>query len=415
MKKLLAFLSSVSIATPIAINVVACVPQDKNLLDPLALKNIGTDIDTSKAVDTSIKGQKITNFFNLGDSLSDTGGKELVDFEKSGGKSKTVLAGLYDQTYKSFSNGAPAGAVLNDLLGFEQMNAGTEWTQTITREAQQRNFSIGGATVSNPLLLSSKTGYVSLEKQARALVAKQKLNKDDLVYIDIGGNDLFVIAITMIAQEAGIPIQLVQSAEEILKAAQENFREAIFTLLNNGARKIVFLYPPDVTSTPMLYKLTHDFSDPTKSWSEMLLNDIGTKIKDIGFSLIDRFTTEINRAQAIYPNTIATYYLYDTGFETVMKAFEQNLIAQNPEWIEGEDYFMTVGWTGGAKTTKDTDENGVEITTMTAVYEIDENHPEEFENQPERYFFFDNVHPTKWVHEYMGNELYNAIQKAGWI
>lgn len=242
MKKMFTLLTVFSLTTVSTVTVISCtIVQDQHLGPTDALLSIGKDIDTSKVVDDAKSNLQFTNYYILGDSLSDSHGIEKlvkdnfnVDL-KLGTDDETKLE---DYQHGSFSNGKTAAVLLNDKLGFNDIKPG------IPNDNDPnfgRNYAIGGATAADVAgvggLLLNK---VTIEKQTLALVSQHKLRGTDLVFMEIGGNDLFQLVDTTDPQ----------AELALMEQSVERIQEALFTLLNNGIRKIIFSDAPNVSLVP---------------------------------------------------------------------------------------------------------------------------------------------------------------------
>ncbi|WP_339020248.1 SGNH/GDSL hydrolase family protein [Spiroplasma endosymbiont of Atherix ibis] len=249
MKKLLSLIASLSFLTTTSSAVLSCIPQSDEINFKFD-KNIGTQFDKRNAKDTSDdKSNHIgfSNFFTLGDSLSDQGG--LVTIAKDELEVNLKISGEYKGW---FSNGPTTASLINSKLNFSTQEFGSSnlvHKSDINRNNEKvwgKNYSIGGATAyEQGGIASILMGNTGIYKQAKSLVEQQVIHQDDLFFVEIGGNDMFAILDNLNDSK---------KREEIMQDALENIKNALYTLLNNGVKKIIFLTPPDMTLIPKYNK-----------------------------------------------------------------------------------------------------------------------------------------------------------------
>ncbi|WHQ36569.1 SGNH/GDSL hydrolase family protein [Spiroplasma sp. SV19] len=370
MKKIFTLLTVFTLTTVSTVTVISCtIAQDRRLKPNDAVLLIGKNIDTSKAIDDAESNLEFTNYYILGDSLSDSHGIEKlvknnfkVDF-KLGTDNETEVE---NYQYGSFSNGKTAGVLLNDKLGFKPIKPGI----SNDNDSQfGRNYAIGGATAADVagmggLLLNQ----VTIEKQARALVSQHKLRGTDLVFMEIGGNDLFQLVDTSDPQ----------TELALMKQSVERIQEALFTLLNNGIRKIIFSDAPNVSLVPRYVN--------SDAKLKQRANDLSTEFHF-------RVKNVIEEANRYYEHAVREWGLYD-NLPVLMEEFKAK----------------------HAKAELKVNFNTLDMDFMkileTGVLNAKRNPNIPVNADINDYFFFDDVHPTREVHQ-LAMEHYYATVK-GW-
>ncbi|ALD66465.1 SGNH/GDSL hydrolase family protein [Spiroplasma cantharicola] len=372
MKKLLLTLSSISLLTVSSSTVIACIPNATDINFDFD-KNIGTQFDTRNAKDTSddkTKHKGFSNFFTLGDSLSDQGGLQTI--VKDQFNINLRMSGEY---IGGFSNGLTTAALINQELAFstqEFKSSNLVHKPEIELNQQKvwgKNYSVGGATAyetkgATSLLL----GNTGIYKQAQALVEQQVIHDDDLFLVEIGGNDMFAILDNLNNSN---------KREEIMQNALLNIKNALYTLLNNGAKKLVFLSPPDMTLIPRYYKI----NQATKEIIKMIGDDFNYEISKI-----------IKIANKMYNDSILFFDLY-TRFSEITQEFKNSGANKN---ITEELCDSTTS-----------DLSGIDITN----FELKATVKEKNVGKEEDFFFLDYVHPTKNGHQFAKKIIFNEIEK----
>ncbi|WP_167373322.1 lipoprotein [Mesoplasma tabanidae] len=177
MKKLLAILAATALITPVITSVVSCGETEESMRNNPLL--IGKGIDKSKAIDDSQPGKYgFTNFYIVGDSLSDTDGiTNLVKtkFANSMVDINISLSGAYGYEtskgvhHSAFSNGMTAGTILSEKLGFGEMKP-SNFLSKKEESNYGKNYSVGGATAAK---LDLPTGILlndaTIDRQTEAL------------------------------------------------------------------------------------------------------------------------------------------------------------------------------------------------------------------------------------------------------
>ncbi|WP_425380618.1 SGNH/GDSL hydrolase family protein [Spiroplasma endosymbiont of Stenodema calcarata] len=367
MKKFFTLLTVITLTTGSTATLISCaIPQDHHLNQDDKLLLIGKDIDTSKAVDDAESNLKFTNYYILGDSLSDSHGIEKLvknNFNvnlKLGTDDKTKLE---DYQYGNFSNGKTAGVLLNDKLGFKNIEP------AIPNDDSKfgRNYAIGGATAADVVGMGGiLLNNVTMDKQARALVSQHKLRNTDLVFIEIGGNDLFQL----------VDISDPQSEIALMKQSINRIQEALFILLNNGIRKIIFSDDPNVSIIPRYVNNAN---------LKQRANDLSTEFHF-------RVKNAIETANRYYEHAIREWGLYD-NLTVLMQEFKANHakaeLQVNFNVLDMD--FMKILETGVLNAKRNPN-----LPTSADVAD---------------YFFFDDVHPTREVHQLAMEHYYDMVKE----
>ncbi|WP_027048130.1 SGNH/GDSL hydrolase family protein [Mesoplasma syrphidae] len=361
MKRFLAIIGTIILAlSPIAVVSACTVPQKKNIdFDRL----VGLDIDKSKAIDDSNNTGLFTNFYTIGDSLSDVNGLTSALSMALG----TTIKFSEPSFNSSFTNGNTAAANLAAKLGIEKFESGFDYKiGQASLSKFGKNYAIGGATAakaSGPM--GAIVNYFKIQDQAEAIIKQHKVKSTDLVLLEIGGNDLFGMMGTSDANKA------VKMAE-----AMENIKNAMLTLLNNGITNIVVMNAPDISRIPT-YNSQND--------------KIKQEAKALSYEFNARFNTVFEEVNKNYGNSMQMYDLMKS-FNEMLKEYEK----------ENKDFEKP------ATTTK-FDLNKILETGVIPV-EYNEGISEK---TIDNYFFYDAVHPTKWAHEKVANDLEQLVMKWG--
>ncbi|AUB31477.1 SGNH/GDSL hydrolase family protein [Spiroplasma floricola] len=433
MKRLLSILATSVFSVATVSSTVSCMPQ-KPIEDKKSPLNIGLDIDKTKAIDTSVdplthKG--FTNFFIIGDSLSDVDG--LTSYVKDKFIVKTGLEkyvnfnlsieGSYgyvdDQNvhHNAFSNGPTTAYNIANNFGFKDLKPSNKYS--VLKDEKQgygKNYSIGGATAAKiaPQAGGIILNDVSIEEQARTLVTQQKISSNDFVLFEIGGNDLFSM---ISSQKAGDNKKVIDYMNESIT----RLRNALFTLLNNGIKNLFFLGPPIMDNIPSYANKT----DEEKK-----------EIIDLGKEYELKMQQVVKEVNSYYSSNFKFSSLYEgeNSLTVLQKGYGEHILSngliQNiDEYKNNQSFTKNLKIklndkeinTSQVKNLK-FDENIYKKLTMKsdkveANVVVELIGKESYSNLKERdqlmskYFFTDIVHPTKVVHEYVAEILQEKILK----
>ncbi|QHX36241.1 lipolytic enzyme [Spiroplasma sp. TIUS-1] len=474
MKKLISILTSSVLVMSTSILLVSCIAQGAKP-SPLTIGNEIKKVDGAanykNGTNHPNKDSKFTNYFIIGDSLSDVDGlskmlNEKTKFDISGlnvdfsslsplmpvpNKVLNIKTDINlslgndeigDEGYgfkskdgkwhSSFSNGETAGYLLNEKLGFGEMESSNPFSKG-TIKKNNRNYSIGGATASNALNTTSSLilDDVTVDKQARALISQHHVEQtnNDLVFFEIGGNDLFALG--------GLDPNDTKTQNKVIEESMQKIRLTLFTLLNNGIENIIVGTPPDVSTVPRY----GNANDKTLKYLAKTSARYHSEMLKV-----------IEEVQKYYPNQIQIYDIYEE-FEGLKDRheIEYNKDKSKEEFVttnkdkaftdsmkfkgngEIELTAKTIVTTTKIKLLTFDSEKGGLIITKPSVPEllafglaktIDVSLSANmamipFRNQDgvekpidiDSYFFTDIVHPTRLVHKLVSEDLFELSKK----
>ncbi len=338
----------------------------KSLLELITTVLVSTPIITNTINNkTTIN----TNLYVLGDSLSDTGalaGAGTQFFQASSLLFPNIKEVKLEAPYynNSFSNGHVAAQIVADKLGVK-LTPGWKFNDLVLKTHQQvgNNYAVGGTQSS--LRTDAQGIFINkfdINAQVNALLDQHPVQENDKIFLEIGGNDIIYAMTKDFDFEQNI----------IINNAIFNEKTALEKLITKGENHILVANLPDVSTIPMFNK------DTTKS----------SRVKELVNMFNDKWTVMINNLNAKYNNSIKSYSLLN-GMNQAISAFKQDPnrnITDNAVTTDFKQLLKT--------------------GTLTPKYNPDVK-PENIDN----YFFFDSVHPTKWGHNFIGNQLIKLIEK----
>ncbi|WP_342276132.1 SGNH/GDSL hydrolase family protein [Spiroplasma endosymbiont of Nebria brevicollis] len=301
----------------------------------------------------------------IGDSLSDTGalvcGATALFKHLKMPKIVKMLPPFYNN---SFSNGPVAIQIVAEHLGITLTSGWKFELFGLGDEQVGNNYAFGGA-------LASKIKDFSVESfiynnfdsyhQVQALVQQHNFHEKDLIFIAIGGNDIL----------RAIKIKDLIEQEKMIDNAVEALNYNIKLLLEKGAVNIIVANAPDISIVP-LFK-----NNATAKISALELTN---RFNSALFTMIDTINEKTK--------TIVKYDLF-TSIHNAMKKFKS--LDENHNTIDGA---VTTNFNCFIK-------DGV----ITPHFNKGVN-----ESNIDEYFFFDDVHPSKWVHNYVAQEIITLIK-----
>ncbi|AHI54265.1 lipolytic enzyme, GDSL family [Spiroplasma sabaudiense Ar-1343] len=347
-------MATLSLLTSASLPLASCtIPQKENFnADDL----IGKNIDTSKQVDDSNNQGLFTNFYTVGDSLSDTGAL-IGSINQQFGLNLEIDSPSWNN---SFTNSDTAAKKLAIRLGFNT----DDWNYAYNFGKQNHhgnNYAVGGATASSVTggggLLLNK---FKIKSQTEALIRQHKVKKTDLVFFEIGGNDLF--------QVIGKSQKFQQ---EKIEEAIEEIRQALLVLLNNGIEHIIVMNAPDVSKIPSY----NTQSEKVKQEAHNLSQEFNEQFQEI-FDDLDKK----------HPNKLKMFDLY-TEFNIMLDKFEEEVDG-------GDSKTACVNMNTDLNTIANQQKIEIKFESGCSLEKLDQH------------FFFDGVHPTEWGHEYVAEKLY---------
>ncbi|AGR41185.1 SGNH/GDSL hydrolase family protein [Spiroplasma taiwanense] len=424
--------------------------------------NIGKDIDRSKAIDdTKNTSSGYSNFFIIGDSLSDVNGITNFIPSKFGSllnlfnmKVEANLTGNYGfdrngKHYSAFSNGPTTGFLLGEKLGFNDLKSSNQFMDPYDQtEGYGNNYSVGGATAAkmdeDSIGMSAfmSVDDVTVDEQAKALIEQHKIGSNDVVLFEIGGNDIFAIEAKY---REGKPNE--EAAQKLIDDAMVRIRQALFTLLNQGIKKIIFMTAPPMQTVPKfstyfdVYRDTYceGSTDCQYINTEIKPDDVYyvQKAKNIlnkGKEFQDRTKEILDEIKGYYPDGIELYDLY-TEFPNLVEQFKTDS-SVNPSEVNVLDQYSNmetgismIAEVDGEKIFEIQEGSGIGgdemndlVSKLFGYLGSDEEHNLKVninigtdaaakDKSIINYFFTDFVHPTKRVHEIVSDYLYNTYLK----
>ncbi|ALD66281.1 SGNH/GDSL hydrolase family protein [Spiroplasma cantharicola] len=429
MKKLLSLLTVVSFSISTVTSTVSCMPKQPSTTKTSPLK-IGLDIDKSQTIDTTSDPKNhfgFTNYFIVGDSLSDVNGlttyvkdkfvvntnlDQFIDFN-------LTLGGAYgfedeNGVYNSaFSNGKTTGYLLSEKLNFGGMRASNKYSKLVnSKEGYGKNYSVGGATAGKTPDLT--TGLVindfSTEEQARALVKQQKIGSNDLVFFEIGGNDMFSLIQN---QDSENEKALVEYMNESIKS----IRATLFTLLNNGIKNILFMGPPimDIVPRYLNREEKQDIVDLGKEY-EIKINKVVNEVKS--YYPDSLFYTSLYEGENDFPTIIKGYGEYidkeiENEYNSTSPFAETNVVEINGNTTFTFNELKAIDYKKYIDELKES--STFEKTKLNVTLKAQPSNVNQWNDLTERdqimksYFFTDVVHPTKFVHEYVSEIIKEMV------
>lgn len=416
MKKLFYLLTTLLLTSPFKSGILS-KKDDKKSLNAKDVLSIGIDIDKTKAKDSSGKYKYgVTNFFVIGDSLSDVDGLTTYikdRFQKINLNINLIMDGDaygFDEDaihHNSFTNGPTAAFYVAKKLGLKSFDSSNMYASE--KDFYGKNYAVAGATagkIKSPsgLLLNS----VRVDKQTKALISQHTIKSTDVVFFEIGGNDL--AKLVKLENDK-------KNREDFLQDSINRIKIAFFTLLNNGVKKIIFMTPPRIDFPPNFQDIFTS-KDKLENQTNILkiCNEFHSKIKGV-----------LEEIKAFYPDHVVLYDLYENTDKIQhawlkkkwfknKKIAKQNLQISPTEW-EDIKIEIKIGAniikfeTLGELTKKlpqiirTAKQNNREINISVESGKI------ENANNKTNYFFVDKLHPEKKVHEIVGKIILRKIKK----
>ncbi|AOG60829.1 hypothetical protein SHELI_v1c08800 [Spiroplasma helicoides] len=389
MNKLLNFLATVLVSSNVSLTVISCNKEDTTHTNERA---------------------KFEHFYGLGDSLSDAGGfqniaQTIIDKQNPGNTTyKEEFGGsfkspYFENKYPSFTNGIPAVEWVNKYLGFDDpMKPGGE---LLNQEGDKgRNYAVGGAKASDDISFTfSKAGVkdvpmkVDIISQSKALIRDHTLSDKDLVFLEIGGNDFLEGISQALALFSQGMDKAMKAFKNVADKAATNLNTALTNILETGAN-VVYMNSPDMRYIPNFLgaQLGEDGEVTDLSKQAAGLKDIvHTGLDDY---LYNATLNVYKKLDEKYANHIAFYDLYST-FSTLKTDYAALYKTKfNKEVNLNNNY----GWD-----TANGEDPNVAVQSNFPVKGHENNSIDDF-------FFIDEVHPTRYVHQYAGKMIYNLIQ-----
>lgn len=309
--------------------------------------------------------QKIKgNFYVLGDSLSDTGA--LVSGFTALFKHLKIpkIVKMLPPFYKnSFSNGPVAAQIIADYL---HINLTSAWRFDLFLFADEQignNYAVSGALASRKKELTVESFVINhfyITHQVDALISQHHINSNDIILVEFGGNDILY----------AFKQSLLNDQEEIINKAVELIKNALTKLINKGAQRILLCNVPNMSIIPLFKNKEKD--------KERILN-LTTNFN----KMLDSVIEELNKNK----KNIIKYDMFAAITNAINKFKRLNINNNIIDAAVTTDFSEIIN-------------NGI------IVPHFNEGVNEENINN---YFFFDSIHPNKWAHNIMAQELIKLI------
>lgn len=311
--------------------------------------------------------QKIKgNFYVLGDSLSDTGalvsGVTALFKHLKMNKTVKILPPFYKN---SFSNGPVAAQIIADYLHTDLIPAWKFDLFLLADEQIGNNYAVSGALASRKKELTVENfviNHFDITHQADALISQHHITNDDVILIEFGGNDILY----------ALNQSLVSNQEAVINEAVELIKNTLHKLINKGAQRILLCNAPNISLIPLFKNKKDDkqrILDLTNQFNKKLDNIVELLNKNqkhiIKYDMFTAITNAINKFKNLDINNNITDGAVTTDFSEMIN-------------------------------------NGI----ITPHFNKGVN-----ESNINNYFFFDNIHPNKWTHNVIAQELIELIIK----
>ncbi|KAF5276129.1 hypothetical protein FQR65_LT16447 [Abscondita terminalis] len=231
--------------------------------------------------------------FNFQTNVQDENGSKPSDLQISNG----------------MTNGKPAAVLFAEKLGMSVDSEETSKKQfngavntnilglfDVKLDTPGNNYAIGGATSANVnrmegLLLNS----VKIQDQAIALLKDHVTKPTDLVFLEIGGNDLFNMCRLF---DTSNPTASEKGIEELMTQAMDNIKTTLLTLLNNNVKNIIIANAPDISLIPS-YVVNENSSEDKKI--------MANKAHELSLEFNKRFNNIFEQLNTKYGNTMKMF------------------------------------------------------------------------------------------------------------
>lgn len=306
------------------------------------------------------------NFYVLGDSLSDTGAlvSGVTSLFKHLKISKVVK--MLPPFYKnSFSNGPVAAQIIADYLDINLTPAWKFDLFLLVDEQIGNNYAVSGALASRKKELTLENfiiNHFDISHQLAALISQHHINNNDIIFIEFGGNDILY----------AIKQPLLSNQEVIINEATALIKDALYKLINKGAQRILLSNVPNISLTP-LFK--------NKDWDKKRILFLTNKFNKI----LDNIIETLNKNKKI----IIKYDMFSAITDAINKFKKLDINHNITDAAVTTDFSEIIN-------------NGI----ITPHFNENVN-----EKNINNYFFFDNIHPNKWAHNIIAQQLIELIVK----
>ncbi|QGS51875.1 SGNH/GDSL hydrolase family protein [Spiroplasma tabanidicola] len=299
MKKLLSLFLTICASSVFVTQIASCNKRPSAVFGDDNPLKIGLEIDRKNAIkdkDIDQNSYGVTNYYILGDSLSDVDGLTTymgtklsisnlkINFKFDGDFSWNFdnvdeFSKLKPTTFQnkiikkageeesdnednndtpnnegtstdlrsSFSNGPTASFLLGRrMFNVKDMKPSNIMMKKPTYKGEYgTTYAVGGATASHTgSSMSTLLEDAAIDNQAKALISQHKFGSKAVVAMSIGGNDVFNMISTY------NPYGASEKTTQIMDEAIEKIRYTVFSLLNNGIKNILLITSPSMDKVP---------------------------------------------------------------------------------------------------------------------------------------------------------------------
>ncbi|AKU79682.1 SGNH/GDSL hydrolase family protein [Spiroplasma turonicum] len=345
------------------------------------------------------------NFYVLGNSLSDGGAynsivQVLLDLENGKNKFKYKFGGNFKNEksqFYSYSNGMTAVEWINIYLGFSSPMKPSGYLMINEYNLNGRNFAVGGArayrdisVTLNEANLIDKMLKADIITQTQSLLEQKNITKNDLILFEIGGNDL------LDSIKIFLNTKNINDAYEILNKAVINIKKSLDMILIKGS-KVLYTTTSDIQYIPLLQGSELDENGNLNAISKLIISN--PKIQDLIYKITEYFYIKIieviDDLKITYKDSINTFDLFK-NFKTILDEYcYQYKLKFNKDVNFKNNY-------GLDKIEYDKNKKTYYNKNLTLEKHIINHNIDDF-------FYIDNVHPTRYVHQFVGKKIYNKI------
>lgn len=312
----------------------------------------------------------INEFYVLGDSLSDIGAGTFGQNQYliNDNNSKFKYFQLEKPFYKnSWSNGKVASQLIAEKF---KINFKPGWLFNLNGKVYQNfgnNYAYGGEVADSSDSKLNINKAFDLFHQTKMLLLQHQLQKKDVVWIEIGANDIGNL--------------MTKTNEIFIRNKINNIlieeKKAINLLIKNGAKKIIMSDVPDLTLTPKIKKILRNNQKKIK-----IAHEVCNKFQKDWKQMI----TEMKKRNK---NIITSYFLSEELANNMIE-FKNNVVDGNVETSATKSMMVSKRRSYSYK----------------PIFNLGVN-----ENNINKYFYFDEFHPGKWFHQQMAKHIIKLIEK----
>lgn len=311
----------------------------------------------------------INNFYVLGDSLSDTGAGTFAQNQYLVNDNNSVFKHFQlDEPYYNncWSNGKVASQLIAEKFN---INFKPGWLFNFNGKTFQKkgnNYAYGGEVADSSDNHSLIVKTFDLFHQAQMLLSQHYLQKKDVIWIEIGANDIGSL--------------MTKTDDAIINKKINNIideeKKVINLLIDKGAKKIIVSDVPDLTLTPKIKKILDNNQEKIKIASKICIH------------YQEQWKQIIIEMKKLYKNIIIPYFLSNQLLNDMIKfnKISNGIINTSATYskmiVKKTSYFYKPIFNSGVN-----------------------------ENNLNKYFYFDEFHPGTWFHQQMANSIINLIEK----